>query len=991
MDKLTQLQQENNELRSKVEELQDTLDAIRSGEVDTLLIDTDKGKQLYSLSSEETSYRNVLEQLEKGIAICNEQGTIIYCNAYMKELFHSAKNDIVGSTIVQLFKNNTKLAQDAGEMLRKSSHKFTFETEAYNKKLRVRVAPVNLQVIGEPTEEFKGASYCTIIISDVSEYRNLLNEYEQLNKSLETKVDQRTQELAQQNEEYQTINEELKAAHQELEVAYANLTVNEIKYKTLFESLPIGVTVSDNKGAIIESNELSEELLGLSVTEQTQRKIDGKEWKIIKPDGEPFQNNEYPSVVALNNNILVENVIMGIVKDNDLVTWINVSAKPIPLNKYGVLITYSDITALIKAETDIKNQRDFIQMLLDNSPIGIATNEMDTQKATYINDKFAEIYGWEKEEFPYTVDFFEKVFPDAEYRENIQEKIVADISSGKPERMCWDDLVITTQSGEKRVVVAINIPLPEQNTMISTVQDITQRKKDEKEIIEAKEKAEEEELKYRQLYESNLMPISIFDTETLKFLSVNQAFTEKYGYSREELLKMTILDIRPETELEKLLQNVNIEEKGLENKGIYLHQKKNGEIMHVEIIRYSLLFEGRDAKLVFSNDVSKLMKSQAELIKAKEKAEESDKLKSAFLANMSHEIRTPMNGILGFSSLLDDDIYTEQQRKEYRKIIQNNGENLLKLIDDIIDISKLDSEQLKLSTAPTKLFELLQQAYQNFIQIIHRKNISNITLKLELPQNIEEVEIDIDQTRLTQVINNLLNNAIKFTNKGEIRLKCKIIGSVLRFSVKDEGVGIAPSKQKSIFERFNQVNYSITNNKGGAGLGLAISKGIIEAFKGKIWVESQLGVGSTFYFEIPFEPLKIKSKQDKAATETPKDLSGKTILIVDDEETIRLYLSTVLAQLKVLTLEACNGKEALEVFKQHKNIDLILMDLRMPEMNGFDSLAAIRKLNAYTKVIAQTAYAMPGEREKCLKAGFSDYIEKPIKKEKLFSKIHKWI
>jgi len=369
MDKLTQLQQENSVLKSKLEELQDTLDAIRSGEVDTLLIDTDKGKQLYSLSSEETSYRNVLEQLEKGIAICNEQGTIIYCNAYMKELFHSAKNDIVGSTIVQLFKNNTKLAQDAGEMLRKSSHKFTFETEAYNKKLRVRVAPVNLQVIGEPTEEFKGASYCTIIISDVSEYRNLLNEYEQLNKSLETKVDQRTQELAQQNEEYQTINEELKAAHQELEVAYANLTVNEIKYKTLFESLPIGVTVSDNKGAIIESNELSEELLGLSVTEQTQRKIDGKEWKIIKPDGEPFQNNEYPSVVALNNNILVENVIMGIVKDNDLVTWINVSAKPIPLNKYGVLITYSDITARIKAETDIKNQRDFIQMLLDNSPI----------------------------------------------------------------------------------------------------------------------------------------------------------------------------------------------------------------------------------------------------------------------------------------------------------------------------------------------------------------------------------------------------------------------------------------------------------------------------------------------------------------------------------------------------------------------------------------------------------------------------------------------
>lgn len=653
--------------------------------------------------------------------------------------------------------------------------------------------------------------------------------------------------------------------------------------------------------------------------------------------------------------------------------------------------TLQDITEQKKNETEIRKQRDFIQMLMDNSPIGVATNKMDTQKVTYINDKFAEIYGWEKEEFPYTVDFFEKVFPDAEYRENVQEKIVADISSGKPERMCWDDLVITTQSGEKRVVVAINIPLPEQNTMISTVQDITQRKKDEKEIIEAKEKAEEEELKYRQLYESNLMPISIFDTETLKFLSVNQAFTEKYGYSREELLKMTILDIRPETELEKLLQNVNIEEKGLENKGIYLHQKKNGEIMHVEIIRYSLLFEGRDAKLVFSNDVSKLMKSQAELIKAKEKAEESDKLKSAFLANMSHEIRTPMNGILGFSSLLDDDSYTEQQRKEYRKIIQNNGENLLKLIDDIIDISKLDSEQLKLSTAPTKLFGLLQQAHQNFIQIIHRKNISNITIKLELPQNFEEVEIDIDQTRLTQVINNLLNNAIKFTDKGEIKLKCKIIGSVLRFSVKDEGVGIASSKQKTIFERFNQVNYNITNNKGGAGLGLAISKGIIEAFKGKIWVESQLGMGSTFYFEIPFEPLKIKSKQEKETTSTPKDLSEKTILIVDDEETIRLYLSTVLAQLKVQILEACNGKEAIEVFKQHKNIDLILMDLRMPEMNGFDSLAAIRKLNTYTKVIAQTAYAMPGEREKCLQAGFSDYIEKPIKKEKLFSKIHKWI
>ena len=846
------LLKENRELKAQLQELQDTLDAIRSGEVDTLLIDTEKGKQLYSLSTEETSYRNVIEQLEKGVVICNEHGTIIYGNAFINELFQKANDNVVGRTVPDFFADNTKLSKSEWEGLRDSSKKSSFETEAGKKKLRVRVAPVNLQVIGEPTEEFKGASYCTIIISDVSEYRNLLNEYEQLNKSLETKVEERTQELAQQNEEYEAINEELNAAHQELASAYETLAISEEKHKALYQNAPLAFQSLDENGHFLDVNPKWLELL------------------------------EYN-----------ENEVLG----------------------------------------------------------------------SWFGDFLAGEY----------VEKFKLNFPKFKARGSISNIVFRmKKKSGKEIFVSFEGCIGYKPDGSFKQTYC-------------TFKDITKE-------FELSEQIKESEIKYRQLYESNLMPISIFDTETLKFLSVNQAFTEKYGYSREELLKMTIMDIRPESEHEKLLQNVNIEEKGLENKGIYLHQKKNREIMHVEIIRYSLLFEGRDAKLVFSNDVSKLMKSQAELRIAKEKAEESDKLKSAFLANMSHEIRTPMNGILGFADLLNDDSYDEESRKEYRKIIQQNGNNLLRLIDDIIDISKLDSEQLKLSLADCDIIQLLEQIHKTFQQILISKDLTDLSLQLELPHNAKKLIINTDPDRLAQVINNLLTNAIKFSDEGIITLKCEIAGGKLLFSVADNGMGIPPEKQNTIFERFSQVNYNTTNNKGGAGLGLAISKGIANAFGGEISVESELGKGSTFTVEIPYKPVEfIPASEENLKTPAAKDLSNKTILLVDDDPTIRIYFKEVLKQLKVKVIEAENGKIAVECYKDNPDIDLVLMDLKMPEMNGFDSLKAIRELNVYAKVIAQTAYAMPAEREKCMKAGFSDYIVKPIKKEELFKKIQLWI
>jgi signal transduction histidine kinase/CheY-like chemotaxis protein len=381
-----------------------------------------------------------------------------------------------------------------------------------------------------------------------------------------------------------------------------------------------------------------------------------------------------------------------------------------------------------------------------------------------------------------------------------------------------------------------------------------------------------------------------------------------------------------------------------------------------------------------------------ELIRAKEKAEDSDRLKSAFLANMSHEIRTPMNGILGMTQLLANPDTTVEQRKEYIDLVNKNSETLLNLVDDIIDISKIEAGQMKIIHKSFRLNTLLDQIIVLFTSspIYKSKHELELIIKKNAPDNLC---IYSDPDRLRQIFINLIGNALKFTNCGYVEFGYNVKGKMIEFYIKDTGIGISNEKQKIIFDRFIQADNSLTRKFGGSGLGLTISKGLIELLGGQILVSSELHSGSTFYFTVPYIPTFDEDNSYRKGEPEPSDYkwNDRTFLIVEDDKVSFKFLENIFRKTGAKIVHADNGLKAVELIKQSPEIDMVLMDIQLPEMNGLDATRMIKQLRKELPVIAQTANVLEEDREKCLEAGCVDYISKPINIKLLYSKIHQYL
>jgi signal transduction histidine kinase len=394
--------------------------------------------------------------------------------------------------------------------------------------------------------------------------------------------------------------------------------------------------------------------------------------------------------------------------------------------------------------------------------------------------------------------------------------------------------------------------------------------------------------------------------------------------------------------------------------------------------------------------------SREELKKAKEDAERSDKLKSAFLSNMSHEIRTPINAIIGFSELLLLHDITDEQNKEYIDIIINNGNVLIELIDDIIEISKIEAGEIKIEETDCPVNKILSELFITFNNEKNKLGKKDITIKVNKANDSPDFSIISDPLRFRQIFSNLIGNALKFTKTGYIEFGYTFIkddeidkeNNFIRFYVKDTGIGIPKDKHKIIFKRFIQIDYSNTRKYQGTGLGLSISKSLVKLLGGDIWVDSIEGKGSIFYFTLPYKPAKSVAEYVEIQ-DTHKDnydWENKTILIVEDISTVNLFLKKVLQRTKAETISAENGLEAVKLFKEKKQeIDLILMDLQMPVMDGFMATTKIRQLDKKVPIIAQTVLTMKEERNKASEAGCNDYITKPIKINELLVLISKYI
>jgi signal transduction histidine kinase/CheY-like chemotaxis protein len=382
-------------------------------------------------------------------------------------------------------------------------------------------------------------------------------------------------------------------------------------------------------------------------------------------------------------------------------------------------------------------------------------------------------------------------------------------------------------------------------------------------------------------------------------------------------------------------------------------------------------------------------------ISQKEKAMQSDVLKSAFLANMSHEIRTPMNGIMGFAQLLKEPNLTGAEQQEYIKIIEKSGERMLSIINDIIDISKIESGLMHIDMRETNVNDQIKDIHTFFLPEAESRGL-NLTFRNFLPARSARIMTDPD--KLYAVLMNLVKNAIKYTDKGSIELGYIKISndgdSYLEFYVRDTGIGISEDRQEAIFQRFVQGDIYDVHAYQGAGLGLAISRAYIEMLKGRIWVHSKPGTGTTFFFTLPYnhdlpEVTNISLHSD--TINQNHDLSNIIVLIAEDDSSSEMLLSRELKKYCRKVLSVNNGIKAVETCRNNAEIDVILMDIKMPLMDGFDATKEIRKFNTDVVIIAQTAFAMSGDIEKCLQAGCDDYLTKPINNKSLMEIIKKQI
>lgn len=487
----------------------------------------------------------------------------------------------------------------------------------------------------------------------------------------------------------------------------------------------------------------------------------------------------------------------------------------------------------------------------------------------------------------------------------------------------------------------------------------------------------------------NNIPVYLYvkdPEDDFRYLYWNKAFAEHSKIPASKAIGCTDFEIfmeredadkfrRDDLELLRTHERIDMQE---------TYVSATGETRIVQTLKALVPMEGREPLLIgISWDITNFQNIEQELIKARIKAEQSDRLKTAFLANMSHEIRTPLNAIVGFSKLLPS-AENEEEEKLYSDIINQNSDILLQLINDILDLSKIEAGTLEYVKRPMNVGEVCRNIYA-----VHKERVKEgVILLLD---NEQDLIIEEDQNRLSQIITNFITNAIKFTYSGEIHLGYKIESDRLYFYVKDTGIGIEPEKVDHIFDRFVKLNSFAQ----GTGLGLAICRMIVEKIGGEIGVTSELGEGSTFYFIIPFKgesnkcvglPHAAESEYKSYAVKRMQQL--KKILVAEDVDSNFILLKNMIGGSYVL-LWAKDGYEAVEMYKRDQP-DLILMDIKMPRMDGLEATRIIRSYSKEIPIIALTAYAFEADRERALEAGCNDFVTKPISEEMLKKALEKF-
>ncbi len=507
------------------------------------------------------------------------------------------------------------------------------------------------------------------------------------------------------------------------------------------------------------------------------------------------------------------------------------------------------------------------------------------------------------------------------------------------------------------------------------------------ELILAKEQAETASEKYTELFD--FAPIGYFTlTQNSNIIELNFAGAKLLGKERSQLQnnhfglfvsngsKAVFTSFIEKVFKSSLTQNCEVTISTKDNSQLYVYLT-------------GIAKENEKHCFVTAVDITQRKQMEIELIQAKEQAQENDRLKTAFLHNMSHEIRTPLNAIKGFSQLLVRDSSNEKKLKNFTQIIDQRSDDLLAIIDDILDIAKIESGQLPIYLEECNLALLFEELTVQFVEYQQRHKKQHIKFCLQAFCDPSGAVIIADKGKLKQLFVNLLTNAFKFTNKGSVEGGCKFENSNLIFYVTDTGIGIPSDKQTEVFERFAQLRQTENRAVGGTGLGLSITRGLISLLGGEIFLNSEPGKGSTFSFTFPYklaQPLPTKP----LLVEEPKlsIFANKTILVVEDDIYSADYIKEMLSETGLNIHLAETGTEAIQIAASQP-VDLVLMDIQLPDMDGYQAAKQIKLQNPTLKIIAQTAFAAVSDKQKAIDAGFNDYISKPIKVDLLLSMLNK--
>jgi PAS domain S-box-containing protein len=580
------------------------------------------------------------------------------------------------------------------------------------------------------------------------------------------------------------------------------------------------------------------------------------------------------------------------------------------------------------------------------------------------------------------------------------------------------ELIVTLTAHLSLIIENANLYLKIQSNVVELENVITNRKHIELELIKAKQKAEESEKLYRKMIENSPLGMHFYKLEDnqLIFVDANPSASKLLKVDNSEFIGKSIEEAFPvlgrteipfryrkaaENGVSWITEQVNYDDKLIIGAfSVMAFQTTPGNMVAVfediterkkterELNEKTDQIEAQNEEYLQIN--KKLNQINFALQEAKEKAEESDRLKTAFLHNISHEIRTPMNAIMGFSDLIIDPELNPEIRKKYIQTIVQSCNQLLSIITQIVDMATIEAGQEKLYEKETSLNSIFRIVFEQFRSEADRKKIS-LKYNTAFP-NGEDI-IKTDETKLIQIISNILSNSLKFTKFGSISFGYVLKDKFLEFYVKDTGIGIPKEMHKEIFERFRQVETSETREYEGAGLGLSISKAYVELLGGEIWLDSKLEEGSVFYFNIPCNIVSINARREKEVSGKNKFDHKKsiTVLVAEDEDNNLKLIDQYLFGTNISVLHASNGNEAVEICKNNKQINLVLMDLKMPVMDGFEAIKIIKRLRPDLPIIAQTAYSSDSDKGKALVCGCNNFISKPFKKEELLALIHEYL